>query len=537
MAISKIPENPETTLDGTVGGTEAALLTRSVITGSTGNNAAVTDHLALQVTPPPEGRSGFGEAAVTEPHPKIQVRFPYDNIDPMMLHARPNQSGTASIANSLLTVTSGAAANSGAEVLTRDRVPYRPGQGTICRFTALFTTGVANSEQWVGIGDDGEGYFVGYQGADFGFARRKGGRFEVRTLTVTTASTTAENITITLDGNADATVAVTNTGDVTLTANEIAAHDYSDVGPGWSASAVGDTVVFCSWSASVQTGTYSLSGATTAVGTFAQTLAGVAPTVSFVAQASWNGSDIFDGTGLSGVTLDPTKGNVYQIRFQYLGFGAIQFFIEDPDDGELHLVHTIEYSNANTTPSLEDPTYPMYIEAKNAANTSDLTVSTASFAAFNEGQFVPYGARQGVEADATLASAVETPIITIRAKEVLGGKINRTPLKLLYVSASAEHTKPVSLKFYFNATLTGASFTDVRSPYSGVQEDISATAFSGGTFFFRINLGKTGNELIDLTGTELDGLLQPGESMTVTVAPKSGSNAEASISLYYVELF
>ena len=505
--------------------------------GANGNLARVTDHLALQVTPPPEGRSGFGEASTVSPHPKIQVRFPYDNVDPVLLDARANQSGTVSIANSLLTVTSGAAANSGAECLTRDRVPYRPGQGTIARFTALFTTGVANSEQWVGIGDDGEGYFFGYQGADFGLSRRYGGRAEVRTLTVTTASSTAENITITLDGNADATVAVTASGNITTTANEIAAHDYSDVGPGWAAKAVGDTVVFSSWQAAPQTGTYSLSVATTAVGSFAQTLAGVTPTVAFVAQSSWNGNDTFDGTGITGVTLDPTKGNVYQIRFQYLGFGAIQFFIEDPDDGELHLVHTIEYSNANTTPSLEDPTYPMYIEAKNAANTSDLSVSSASFSAFNEGDFVPYGARQGLEADITLgATSAETPVTTIRVKEVLGGKQNRTPLKLLFISASAEHTKPVSLKFYVNATLTDASFTDVRSPYSGVQQDVAATALSGGTFFFRINMGKTGNEVIDLSGTELDGLLNPGDQITVTIAPKSGNSAEASVSLYYVEL-
>ena len=102
-------------------------------------------------------------------------------------------------------------------------------------------------------------------------------RSEVRTLTVTTKSTTAENITITLDGDALATVAVTDqtAGTTSSTATEIAAADYSGVGTGWTAVAVAATVVFTSLDTlDSHTGTYTLSSASTAVGTFAQTTVG-----------------------------------------------------------------------------------------------------------------------------------------------------------------------------------------------------------------------------------------------------------------------
>ena len=43
----------------------------------------------------------------------------------------------------------------------------------------------------------------------------------------------------------------------------------------------------------------------------------------FIPQSSWD--DPMDGTGVSGMTLDHTKLNVYEIIFQYLGAGMIEF--------------------------------------------------------------------------------------------------------------------------------------------------------------------------------------------------------------------
>lgn len=510
-------------------------IVRSLITGVTDAKAVVTDHNDLQVTFPPEGKTAFGELLTGELTPLVQATFPY-GINSFTMTSRANQSGSVTSANSLAICATGAAANSSGAVFSNRIAHYEPGMGLKCRFTAMFTTGAENSKQVAGIGDVGEGFFVGYNGTSFGVLRKYGGIPEVRTLTVGTASSTAETITITLDGDAKADVSVTNSGNTTTTANEIAAADYSDVGRGWTAKAVGSTVVFTSWDAAPRTGTYSLSGASTAAGTFAQTLAGAAPTEDWTAQASWNGVDKFDGNGITGVSLDPTKLNVFQISIQYLGAGLIAFYAEDPDDGEMHLLHSIEYANANTIPSIDNPNLPFYMAAENTSNTTDLSVSTASVGLFVEGRKVNNGLNVGVSGGLILgATATETPIVSFRIKEVFRSKINRSEVKINFVSVSCEHTKPCAIKFYANPVLTGASWSDVVSNVSALQEDTSATAFSGGTFLFAINLNKVGSATLNLTTDQSLGVFGPGNVLTATLAPTSGNAAEGNCSFNVTE--
>ncbi len=511
--------------------------TRAILANINGTNVGVTDDNSLQVTPPPEGKTAFGETLVANLSHELLADFIY-NINSEQVTSEANQSGTVTQENAMAKLSTGAAANSSATMYTKDRVRYQPGHGNRARFTALFTTGVANSTQIAGIGDSSNGFFFGYNGTSFGILHRKDGSPEIRTLTVSTASSDAEDITITLDGDAASDVSVTASGVITTTANEIAAHDYSDIGRGWTAYAVGSTVVFVSWDSATHTGSYSLSSATSAVGTFAQTVAGAAPTETWTAQANWNGDDIFDGNGQTGNTIDPTKGNVYQIDYQWLGYGSVGFYIEDPEEGTFHLVHNIRYANANTTPSLSNPTQPIYISAENTSNTSDLIIRSASMGAFTDGTSELIGPRRAVDASVTLgATSAETPFLTIRNNTVFQGKVNTHQIKFLRIGASVEHSKPVEVVFYRDATLTGASFSDLDTATSSLQTDTSATAFTGGVELFDFALGKTGNVNIPLDSDRFGEILRAGETITVTIKPKSGNAAEATVSITFVELF
>lgn len=518
-------------IGSTVSDDADAIVTKSIISGVGNTNAVVTDHYALQVTSPPEGKTAFGEQLVGSLYPVVQETFAY-SINPYRFVTYNNQSGSASVSNSMATVQTGAAANSSCAIETLTHLKYEAGLGCRGRFTGLFTTGVANSTQMIGLGDAGQGFFFGYNGTSFGICHRKGGQSEIRTLTITTRSTTAENITITLDGTA-VSIAVTVAATISATANEIAAGDYSDVGRGWTARAAGNTVIFIAWDASARTGSYSVSG-TTIVGSFAQTLAGASPTDTWVPQSSWNGLDKFDGTGLTGVTLDPTKGNVFQIDFQYLGFGGIRFYVEDPDDNELHLVHSIVYANANTTPSLNNPSIPLRMEALNTSNTSNITTKSASMACFVDGNRANLGINRGIEHDATISSSGVTPITSIRLPETFKSARNHASVKLNYVSCACEHTKPVKFNFYANAKLTGASFASIDSD-SVVQQDTSATAITGGVYLFSILLGKSSNQIVNLLEDLNIGLFFEGDVLTVAAEYASGTNAEVAVSLNFTE--
>ena len=478
--------------------------------------------------------TAFNEIQTAELTPNVQIQFAY-GINANQIITRSNQSGTVSVTNGLSAIQTGAAANSSCELLSRQVSKYRTGQGGLWRCAGFFTTGVAGSEQLIGIGTDEDGFFFGYNGADFGILSRRAGVVEIRTLTVATKSSHGENITITLNGNAKTDVTVTNGADTTVTANEIAAANYSSVGRGWSAYANGSKVVFVSWGAGARSGTYSLSGATSAIGTFAQTRAGANSTDTWVAQTDWN-VDTFDGTGSSGVTLNTAKGNVYQIQYQWLGFGMISFFIENPTTGKMVNVHNIQYANANTVLSVVNPTFPCYVAAINTTNTSNITVSTGSMMAGVQGIKEATGLNYGASATKTNAGATEIPILTIRNKVVFQNKLNRVTAKLTYMSASVEHTKAVTVNFYANATLVGSSFADIGTTTSVMEVDTSATSFSGGRKLFTLALGKTGNEVIQLLDT-LAGLLNPGDTLTATSIPASQNNSETTVSFNWTEDF
>lgn len=493
----------------------------------------VTDHYALQVTPPPEGKTAFGEAVVAQPTPVIQITFPY-KVNPGLVDIRENQSGTVTHVNRSALMSTGAAANSSAEIRSKRIMKYNPGQGSMVRFTAVFSTPAANSVQLAGIGNESDGLFFGYNGTSFGIMHRKNGKPEVRTLTITTASSTAENITITLDGDT-ASVAVTNTGNTTLTANEIAAHDYSDTGRGWSAYAVGATVVFKSWDAATHSGTFSLSGATTAVGSFAQNVVGTAPTESWTAQASWNGVDKFDGNGLTGTTINPATGNVYQIKYQWLGYGLLSFYMEDPDDGELHLVHAIEYANANTSPSLGDPSLSLIASAENTSNTTNITVSVGSMAAFIEGKTEFIGVRRGKRNTKTTVTTTLLPILSVRQGLHFNSQATQTFAKVMRLAVSAEHTKPILIAIIEDATLTGASWQDFDSTSTSMQWDTSATAVSGGNETFALPLGKGGNDVISFVDDYFAYNLPPGKTLTFAAITSSGTGGEATVAVRMLE--
>ena len=482
-------------------------------------------------------KTAFGETTIAEPTPVVQLQFAY-NVNAALISERTN-GGTLTVDTNRAKLSTGAAANQSSTFLSRVPIKYGAGQGGLCRFTRVWTAGASDSEQTQGIGDAGDGFFFGFNGTAFGVLRRNGGVPEIRTLTVTTKSTTAEDITITLNGDAASDVTVTDatSGDVTTTANDIASHDFSGVGRGWKSTAVGDTVVFIAYDASSRTSTYSLSGASTAVGTFAQTLAGAAPTDTWVAQTAWNVDNMDgdnDAANPSGMTLDITKGNIYQIRYQWLGYGMITFSMEDSETGQLVDVHKIKYANSSADVTVANPTLPLCASVINTSNTSDIIGYTPSFSGFTEGKILDGSVRLGTSIEYAGVGTTETPVLTIRNNEIHASKLNRVMDQIMFVSISTEGTKPATIRFKTNSTLTAASFAEVSSGVSTMQVDTTATGISGGTEQFAVGMAKVDSEIFDLKETNF--ALAPGDSLTISVEASSGT-VDGVASINWVEHF
>lgn len=488
----------------------------------------------LYVKPPQS--TAFGETSVAELTPIEQVQFPY-NINTDIWEIRDNN-GTSSVASNMANLSTGAAANQSSTILTKRPIKYSPGQGALVRFTAIYTTGVANSTQWVGIGGEGDGFFFGYNGTAFGILRRQGGKPETRKLAITTASNTGEDIVITLnDVTESVTVTAAGVDSATtrvVTANEIAAHDFSDVGEGWEVHNMGPNVFFTSYSDGAKSGTYEITTATTAAGTFSQSLAGVSSTDTQIAQTAWN-RDAMDGTGGSGMTLDPTKGNVYQIQYQWLGFGQIDFYVEHDTDGGFELVHSIKYANANTVPSIDNPTLPLCATVKNTSNTSDMVVKIGSMGGFTEGKDTLTGLPHSLSVEVASIGTTETPVMTIHSHDIYKSTINRVRVKMTIASVSVEGTKPATVRIRKNSVITGpVSFSSLSSDTSTIHKDTTATGISGGVIVYSQSVEKIGHADIDLEKIGIE--IAAPEFLTLSIEASLGTVDTVS-TLSWQELF
>lgn len=481
----------ETLLDET-----EAIITRSVLVGKTDGgdyvNVPVNSDGQLIIDQP---LSAFGSILTVQDTPIVNIDFSY-NLHADFVSTRLNN-GTATVDSNRMKLSTGAGANQSAQLLSVIPVKYYAGIGAKVRFTTIYSAGTANSIQIMGVGDNGDGYFFGYNGSAFGVLRRRGGNSHVQSMTVTTKSSTVENITITLDGDSTGdTVAVTNGADVTVTANEIAAHDYSNVGSGWLAIPDGAKVLFISFDAAAHAdggSQYTVTSTTDVVVSTNEDLLGVAPTDDWIAQTAWN-KDRFDGTGGSGVTLDPAKGNVYQIQYQWLGFGRINFFIEHPEDGKLELCHTINYANENLLPSVNNPTLPLCALVSNGSNTSDLVMFGSSMAGFAEGEIPLAKVRHVTVLDHTF-NATLAPAVTVHNGLLFQGKLNRVRVKIVSISVSVASGKDALIEVVKGATFVGSSYASFNAADSVIELDTSATALSGGEIVdaFIVSTGTTEN--------------------------------------------
>jgi hypothetical protein len=251
--------------------------------------------------------------------------------------------------------------------------------------------------------------------------------------------------------------------------------------------------------------------------------------------------DPLDGTGASGMTLDATKLNVWEIRF-HLGGGAIQIAIEDDSTGLLVIVHTILYANLNIRPAVLNPNFHMMVHVRNKATTSDVTAKSSSMSYFVEGVTKHIERQQpqfssGEKTKATVTS--EVAIFTIRNKATYASKTNFIDLLLENIGGSIEASAANNLgkiRIIKNATLGGSpSYADISATDSVVEIDTAGTTVTGGKTLQVVSLAGKNDRISegDLTNYEI--ILSPGD--TITVAGTSANSATINASLLWKELF
>ena len=501
-------------------------------------------HLEVAVHGP---RMPFGEVHVEGAEPVFQLDAVYglNSSDLILTTGNSNNLGAANSAqntgtDNLFKCSTGTTAYSFGSIESRRRLRYRSGQGNFIRFTFMFSTPAASSTLVVGAGTAETGFFFGYDGTSFGVLYSNGGVREIQTLTVSTASTATNNYQVQLAG-VTTNVTATNNGSTVKTAYEISKGTY----PGWSAEAVGSTVVFVANSAGNKSGTFSLgqTGAgTPAAGSFAETLAGVASDDTWVPQASWNG-DKLDGTGASGVTINPQKLNVGQIDFQYLGAGAVVMKVEVNPSGnnpDFVTVHTFDFPNQRTTPTMRQPCFPFTMAAYSAGSTTNVWAASASVAGFIAGKRVNSGPRMTFfrETNGFVGSTAATyyPLFTIRnslthSHNGTTAKANQAVFYLISISASHDDATPVTFYLIRNATLDGVPNFAAYDATSVIDYDTAATTCTftnNSQVQFAYALGQNSGGAFGFSDTIS---VQPGETITLAARAVTGTATYVNVSL------
>ncbi len=387
--------------------------------------------------------TAFGELLTGELTPQFQGSFEYTVDNTEITENTVTAGGTVTQSEAMAVIRTSTTTASDAELQTTTHAKYRAGQGSVVRFTALFSAGVTGTKQMGGLVDEKgsstpykNGYMLGFNGEDF----------------------------------------------------NVHVHQ-NDVG-------------------------------------------------TSVIQSDFN--DPLDGTGRSGMNFDPTKINVFEIRFQYLGAGKIEFCIEDDRTGLLIVFHKILYANKNILPSVFNPNFHFTMYVENGATTSDIIMKSSSYAYFIEGktnlsQFHQPQFSSGNKEKTSVTT--EVAILTIRNKSSYASKTNFIDIILESIGVSIEASSANNLgqvRLVKNATLGGTpSWADINTTDSVIEIDVAGTTVTGGKEMFYVPLaGKNDKELRSLT--ELQIILTANDS--ITIAGLSANSATIDSDILWKEL-
>lgn len=464
--------------------------------------------------------TAFGELLIASITPVIQMRWSYQ-LSPELNDSITHLSGTVeATAGGELKVSTGITAGGFALNKSRQVIEYYPGQGVDAKFTARFLNPVAGGFAVAGVIDEENGFGVGYDGTTFGFLHRSGGQLETRKLAITAAATGSGNVTVQLNDGVGVLVAVTIGDTIAEISRKIADADFTQENGGWDNHDGGGSVVFHATKTDARAGAYSFTdtGGTGVTATFSILASAVAADDDWTVQEDWS-DDKANNTGILPL-LDPVKGNVWRVVYQWLAYGPVWLFMEHPEDGHWVLANLLPYANANTKPSIRQPNLHMSAIVDNGGDTTDVQVFSGSMAAGVYGETITSPHRHSKSVTATGITA-EEPIFSIRSKLIFKGLTNRIRAIIDGITIGNESTnKLATFRVYKNAGLIGTpSWSDIATD-SVIEIDSSATGITNGEEIFSFTLGAAEGKDRDLSERRHI-VLEAGDIITVTGAISS----------------
>lgn len=254
-----------------------------------------------------------------------------------------------------------------------------------------------------------------------------------------------------------------------------------------------------------------------------------------VPRSSWN-VDRCDGSYVL-PAMDFSKFQIYQIRYSYLGWGSLEWYIYSPSTGRFQLVHVI--NNVNTYgPSLQtnfvDPQMGLVLFQKVEAGCTPLSdeedISISSFMMAVEGKDEIIQLPIAYESSKSILANTETPILAIR---VLGSSwytpLNHVSIDISGVGLSCDGTKNTTFRLYYGGTISGGSYSTPFITNQPIEVNTTFTYSNVGALPLQVYpLAKSSQIHIDLTQNSIH--LNPKEYVVLTAISTGTSDVHCSIS-------
>jgi hypothetical protein len=201
-----------------------------------------------------------------------------------------------------------------------------------------------------------------------------------------------------------------------------------------------------------------------------------------VPQSSWNG-DKLDGTGPSGITLNPALDQIWFCDVEWLGVGSVRtgFVI----NGNYIICHTFNHANVagNTTTYMSTATLPLRYEITNTGTTASTSVlRQICSSVISEGGFQLSGSGNPRAASHVIGSPIRLPndasfkpVISIRLKSTA---LDAVVVPMVYSLIPAQQSI-FQYRIYKKAITSGGTWVSSAAD-SSVEYNLAPTALVSG---------------------------------------------------------
>lgn len=241
----------------------------------------------------------------------------------------------------------------------------------------------------------------------------------------------------------------------------------------------------------------------------------------------------------SGMTLDPSKINLFRVTYGYLGVAPPTFWV-CTSDGSWFPFHRISTINSRTTTHVKNPNLPMAIEVTKRSGASNVIAYAGSWfgGMIGVGEDEHVGSRHGAYQSGvvSLSSGVTKLLALVKCASTYGGATNTAELFMRQLNAATDGTRAVQFRWLLNPSITGTpSYTDYDATNSIVSYDVtlSGVSITGGRLVGAMNVEKSGGGSQDYPPLEVH--FVPGDVIALTAL--SAANNDISYQFEWDELF